>query len=251
MRKKILLSAILAVLSVTATGIVYAFGFHDTPQGFQKVVLLMAAGQYKTPTDQSMLTSFYEHTLMGWTDSQVAQQKQMSIDYFNTRFGLANTNPAFGAFDPKNNYRVYAFTGMNVPSEGWVVRDGSFSVVLTQDTVLHGTFGGSTGVSVPAGTIVTWGYYNVLATPPGVSGNYFETSCGGCSTILVHFESQYPMIPDKNNIGTGFVCHLVAPWGDGLAQGIFQFLTTTDGFTQANVRNVWTFPGLGPSITQN
>jgi hypothetical protein len=246
MRKTILIAAILVALSITATGIVYAFEF-STPQGFQRVGLLIAAGKYKTPSDQSVLVPFYQHTLMGWTDAQVEQQKQLAINYFNARFGLANTNPGFGVFDPKNNYRVYSLTGSNVPSEGWVVRDGSFTAAVTQDTVLHGTFGGPAGILVPAGTAVTWGYYNILVTRPGQTGSFFDTG----DTIIVHFESQNPIIPDKTGSGTGAACHLVAPWGDGLAQLYFTSITTPDGFTQADVRNVWTFPGLGPTLVQN
>jgi hypothetical protein len=206
MRKKILIAAIFAALSISATGIVYAFEF-STPHGFQRVGLLMAAGKYKTPSDQSILVPFYQHTLMGWTDAQVEQQKQLAIKYFNTRFGLANTNPAFGVFDPKNNYRVYSLTGYEVPSGGWVVRDGSFTAVLAQDTVLHGTFGGSAGILVPAGTAVTWGYYNILVGEEDQSGSFFDTG----NTIIVHFESQNPIIPDKTSSGTGASCHLVAP----------------------------------------
>src|SRR5260370_8115302 len=102
MRKKILVATILAALAITATGVVYAFE-SSTPQGFQRIGLLMAAGKYKTPSDQSILVPFYQHTLMGWTDAQVEQQNQMPIHSFNTLFGLANTSPPFGAFHPNNN----------------------------------------------------------------------------------------------------------------------------------------------------
>src|SRR5260370_5635033 len=243
MRKKILVATILAALVIDDTGVVYA-SEASTSQGLQRIGLLMAAGKYKTLSDQSILVPFYQHTLMGWTDAQVEQQKQMAINYFNTRFGLANTSPGFGVFDPKNNYRVYQLTGENIPSQGWVIRDGSFTAVLAQDTVLHGTFGGSAGIIVPAGTAVTWGYYNILTEK---DGSFFDTG----KTIIVHFESQNPIIPDKTTSGTGAMCHLVAPWGDGLAQLYFTSITTPDGFTQADVRNVWTFPGLGPTIVQN
>jgi hypothetical protein len=246
MQKKIMIAAIFVALSITATGVVYAFEF-STPQGFQRVGLLIAAGKYQTPSDQSVLVPFYQHTLMGWTDAQVEQQRQMAISYFNARFGLTNTNPGFSVFDPKNNYRAYLLTGYAVPNEGFVVRDGSFTAVLTQDTVLHGTFGGAAGILVPAGTAVTWGYYNILISKEEKSENFFDTG----KSIIVHFESQTPIVPDKTSSGTGAACHLVAPWGEGLAQLFFTTINTPDGYTQADVRNVWTFPGLGPTSIQN
>ncbi len=250
MEKKIIFAALFAVLSITGTGLVYAFT-SSTPKGFDVVALLIAAGQYKTPSDQQTLVPWFQHTLMGWTDEQVAQQRQMAIDYFNTRFGLSDTSPGFSVFDPLNNYRVYSFTGRNVPSQGWVNRDGSFGISVGNDgsggQVLHGTFGGTTGIWAPAGSFLVWGYYNVLVTAPGQGGRSIETG----ETIVVHFESQNPIIPDKYSSGTAFVCHLVAPWGEGLAQGVFQTHISSDGTIQANVRNVWTFPGLGPSTIQN
>ena len=48
---------------------------------------------------------------MGWTDEGVPQQRQLAS---NTRLGLANSNPTFSVFDPKNNYHIHALTGVEV-----------------------------------------------------------------------------------------------------------------------------------------
>jgi hypothetical protein len=250
MQRKIFIAIVLAALAITGTGIVYAFQI-STPQGFNRVALLMGAGQYKTPTASAQdLATWYQRQVMGWNDAQVAQQRQLAIDFFNTRFGLANTNPGGFALDPKNQYRVYALTGFNVPSEGWIVRDGGFAVAVGDDgsggQVLHGTFGGTLGIWEPKGSMIVFGYYNIAVTA-GQSGASPDTT----TTIIVHYESQDVIHPAQGNSAIAFQCHIVAPWGDGLAQGYSQTITSPDGTIQANVRNVWTFPGLGPSAVQN
>jgi hypothetical protein len=250
MQRKIFIAIVLATLAITGTGIVYAFQI-STPQGFNRVALLMAAGQYKTPTASAQdLATWYQRQVMGWNDAQITQQRQLAIDFFNTRFGLTDTNPGGFALDPKNQYRVYSLTGFNVPSEGWIVRDGGFGVAVGDDgsggQVLHGTFGGTAGIWEPKGSMIVFGYYNIVVTA-GQSGTSPDTG----TTIIVHYESQDVIHPAQGNSAIAFQCHIVAPWGDGLAQGYSQTITSPDGTIQANIRNVWTFPGLGPSAVQN
>lgn len=80
----------------------------------------MAAGKDKIPSNNSTLLSFFQLTLMGWTDEGVPQLRQLA---WNTSLGLANSNATFSVFDPKNDYyHIRALTGEEVPSEDWANR---------------------------------------------------------------------------------------------------------------------------------
>ncbi len=54
-----------------------------------------------------------------------------------------------------------------MPSEGWVVRDGGFMVMIMEDTIVHGEFGGEEGKVVPAGSMLVYGEYNIDRSPSG------------------------------------------------------------------------------------
>jgi len=68
--------------------------------------------------------------------------------------------------------------------------------------------------------------------------------------LIIHYQSAEPVIPDTINNGITFRRTTVAPWGEGIAQGI-SYAQTVDGLTLANVRNVHTFPAFGPSVVRN
>lgn len=121
------------------------------PKGFNHFLVYLAEptlapGEESTFTDPTHL-DFFQHTVMGRTSAQVAEQEQLAKQYFADRFGLefgaGSSGFTFSAFvlNPHVNYRAYIASGMTVPNTGWKVRDGGFQVVLTEDTTLHGTYG--------------------------------------------------------------------------------------------------------------
>lgn len=128
-------------------------------------------------------------------------------------------------FSPANRYTAYVVSEEWVGSEGWIVRDSSFNVSLTEDQTLHGTWGGAAGKPA-TGAAMTFGDYNIKVDRPGASERG--------ETILIHFESGSPIVGDMD--GTRhFVCDLAhAEWGAGHARGV----VLGDGA----VRNVLTFP---------
>ena len=66
-------------------------------------------------------------------------------------------------FDPRNNYRAYTISGMEVPSPGFLVRDGGWNLTIgPYSEVLHGTYGGAAGKLMPAGAAMVFGNYNIL-----------------------------------------------------------------------------------------
>jgi hypothetical protein len=128
-------------------------------------------------------------------------------------------------FHPDHGYTAYVVSEERVGEEGWTVRDASFGVSITADQVLHGTWGGTTGKAVRAGSFVVFGDYNIKADRPGR---------GRDGTIMIHFESGSPINADVD--GTmHFICDLSHPaWGPGHARGT----VVADG----GIRNVLTFP---------
>lgn len=211
------------------------------PQGFHAFLVYLAEptlapGEPASFTDATHVDEF-QHDIMGRTDAEVAQQRDMAIAYFDQRFGLDFSTATVAAdgslnipgatfqafvFNPDNNYRAYVVSGRSVANTGWQVRDGGFQVTVTQDMVLHGSYGGSTGVSVPAGAAMVFGDYNIQVEPTGSTGN-----------ILIHYQSHSPIIARADG-EISFNCDLIsAQWGTGAARGIV---------VNGAIRNVLTFP---------
>lgn len=246
-QKKYLASGVILVMLITALGIVMANTPVRTPDGFDKFVVFMAAGQYdpSVPPAEENLAMWFHKEIMGRTDLGIDQQKLDAKGYFSTQFGIdvsVEDLILFGV-DPRNEYRAYIISGMDVPSEGWVVRDGGIMHMLMTDTTLYGAYGGLSGIPVPAGSFIVYGDYNIDMTGPGKSGkhpSYVEP-------IIIHYQSAEPILPTDIHGGITFRCTVIAPWGEGIAQGT-SYPQTVDGFTLANIRNVHTYPEYGPSI---
>jgi hypothetical protein len=202
------------------------------PKGFKAFLVYLAEptlapGEHSSFTDAEHVT-FFQQTIMGRTPDEVAEQEQLAKQYFHDRFGLdfgaGSSGLTFSAFvlNPHVNYRAYIVSGMAVPDTGWEVRDGGFQVVLTEATVLHGTYGGSDGIEVPAGASMVFGDYNIDVTAPGLSD------------ILIHYQSHSPIIGRADG-EISFNCDLIRTrWGSGAARGI--------ALPNGSIRNVITFP---------
>lgn len=234
---------LMAALTASAVAGSFPFTKATNPAGYQKFLVYMANGTYD-PDDPNYTPptgEFFQKQIMGRSDAQIADQRAQALAFFKQRFGL---DPANGdveitpfMFDPRNNYRAYVVGGETVPSTGWVVRDGGFNATVTTDTVLHGTYGGAAGKTVPAGTSVVFGDYNID-----------RRNRGGHSQppLLLHYQSQQPIsVPDQDGI-QHFRCELIDPvtGQHGVAQGVIAPPRDAGGNQiQVGIRNVITFPG--------
>jgi hypothetical protein len=236
---------LLAIVFIATVGIVYANTPVRTPAGFDKTVVFMAAGLYNSsvPPAEGDLAIWYHKIVMGRTDPQIAEVKNKAKQYFKDEFGIDTDPVAFGV-DPRNEYRAYYISGMDISDGGWVVRDGGFNAVFTAPTTLHGKYGGTAGKTVPAGSMIVYGDYNIDVTGPGNSGK----NPSDVKPLIIHYQSAEPIIPDMINNGITFRCTVIAPWGEGIAQGISYPQDLGKGIVQANIRAVQTYPKFGPSI---
>ena len=249
-KKHLYTTGTILLLFVGVMGFAIANTPSRTPDGFDQVFVYMAAGQYdpSVPSEEGNFAIWFHNEIMGRNDEDLLVEKAAAESYFEDHFGPGLPDAfAFGV-DPRNEYRVYFSSGMDVPSEGWVVRDGGFMVSIPDPGMtLYGEWGGLTGKWVPGGSFLVFGDYNIDVTGPGNSGKkpaYVEP-------LIIHYQSAEPIVPDLINGVTTFRCILIAPWGQGIAQGISKPLTLDNGFRQANIRNILTFSPFGPSIVHD
>ncbi len=219
------------------------------PAGYVKYLVYMANGVYN-PNDPNFTPpsgDFFFRNIMGFNDAQIAQSKADAITFFNARFGLdvandPNVTMTSFMFDPRNNYRAYTISGMEVPDTGFVVRDGGWNVTIGPNSeVLHGAYGGAAGKTVPAGAAMVFGNYNILVERGSNTGD----GEGSDHNIILHYQSHSPIISDVSG-NFGFQCELTSPqFGNGFAQGLSgaseQLL---GGLIKADIRNVLTFPAF-------
>ncbi|KKH96895.1 hypothetical protein EO95_03875 [Methanosarcina sp. 1.H.T.1A.1] len=241
-----------------------AYSSFCTLDGFDKVVVFMAAGQYNAslPPAEGDLAVWYHKAIMGRNDTEIQAEKEAAMKYFEDEFGPGLPEPVAFGVDPRNEYRAYIISCENIPPEGWVVRDGGFIVNFPKKTKLYGNWGGSEGKNVPAGSFIVYGDYNIKTTLSDECKNYcdeYKNYCDECknycdkktSPLIIHYQSAEPIIPDTINNGITFRCTTIAPWGEGIAQGISYTQTLENGNVQANIRNVHTYPAFGPSVVHD
>jgi hypothetical protein len=237
-RKLVIVLALLAVISTTVVGFVFAQE-DEIADEFDQVLVYMAAGIYD-PDDADYEApdgDFWHREIMGRTETEIEEDRAAAIDFFIERFGIDpvdNDDVMFQSFmvDPRNEYRAYVVEGHDVPAEGWVVRDGGWSVAVTNPDglALGGEF---EGVQVPQGSMMVFGDYNI------------DTVDG--EPIIIHYQSGEPIVSQDAG-WIAFRCEIFhEDFGTGLAQGISASSVQEDGMMHANIRNVLTFPGLGNS----
>jgi len=153
---------------------------------------------------------------------------------------------------------------------------------------LTGTWGGENGTFVPGGSFLVVGDYNILMSEgnatdnvtgnatdnvtgnatdnmtgnatdnmtgnatDNVTGNATDNMTGNATaeeTMIIHYQSAEPIIPSQELDGAFFFrCTLSSDeFGEGIAQGV-SAPQMEGNVTQANIRNVLTFPAFGPSI---
>ncbi len=233
-------------LGLVATASAGALPLHHggTPDGYNKFLVYMANGTYdpKDPNYAAPDGMFFQKEIMHRTDAEIADQVAQAKAFFKERFGIDEANGdvriGLSMFDPRNNYRAYVIGGEKVPESGWIVRDGGINAMVTKDTYLHGTYGGSAGKFVKAGTAVTFGDYNILRTQ-GESGQPAEP-------LILHYQSDLPIKPADSDGVRNFRCELIDPLtGErGIAQGVIAPMRDAgNGQIQVSIRNTLTFPG--------
>lgn len=213
------------------------------PDGFDQYLTYMA--QPRTVADPTVVNydtfKQFQADVYGRDAQAVAEFRDEAIDFYYERFGLdfsgadiqpdgtqqipgATLIPSFVA--PETEYRAYTIGGLRAPSEGYVVRDSSFNVMLDPGVTLHGEYGGASGKDAEQGGLLAFGDYNILIPGPGNSGNDDE--------IQIRFTSTGPIVPNADGV-MSFVCDLEHDtWGSGQARGT----VTPDG----EIRNVLAFP---------
>jgi hypothetical protein len=200
------------------------------PEPFGKYLVYSAAGVYdpSLPPAEGDLAEWFHKEIMGRDDAEIAAERARADAYFQATFGALYTPGSLEAFgvDPRLEYRAYFISGMRVPTEGFVVRDGGFRADLSN------------------GGFVVFGNYNIKVTKL-VKGP-------DPAPIIIHYESVDPIFPTPT--GLFFQCRLSSDdfedFGGGLAQGISSPKTLPDGRVVANIRNILTFPGLGFAAQQ-
>ncbi len=236
MKRKLNVSIVLALITVLIVSIT---GFALTaPEGFDKYLVYMAAGSYDPDIEpaEGNLGMWFHKEIMGRSDEEIARIREEADVYFYEQFGPGlPTSMPFGV-DPREEYRAYVSSAEEVPSEGWVVRDGGFMVMIMEDTILHGEYGGEEGKPVPAGSMLVYGEYNIDRSPSGKD------------PLIIQYYSASPIIMHPHESGFKFDCIIVSEeFGVGRAQGLSN-PKTVDGMKQANIRTQLTFPAYGPSI---
>lgn len=191
---------------------------------------------------------FFQREIMERTAEEAEAEFRRAEQFFLERFGVdfasVEADDGIKTIDnlsldtegfmlaPERNYRVYTIAGMDVPDEGWEVRDGGWAVMVGEGgATLKGEWGGPDGTEVPAGSMFVFGDYNIDAG-------------AGNAPILIHYQSSAPIVPTETGV-QAFSCELThEEWGTGLANGvILPPEDLGDGTVKHTVRNVLTFPG--------
>lgn len=215
------------------------------PDGFVKYMVFMMNGVFDPSVPAEDTAEFYQKSVRGRTDSEIAEHRAEAAAYFLDQFGVDfrwsdsdNGVVFFGFMDARrNNYRAYTISGERVPSSGFLVDGGGwmFAVTNPDGVRLHGRYGGSEGIWVPPGTANVFGEY-VVHTAAGESEHATEP-------IVMRFQSERPIIARSDGV-VSFQCALRHPvWGEGVAEGVsVPPKVLPDGRIQVAVRNVVTFP---------
>lgn len=228
-------------------------GITPTPEQYSEYLVLIADGVFDPAAthpevagcDESLIFCDGEHfqkEVMGRTDAEIAEKEAEAKGWFAQRFGIDVDDPADAArvdffmwtADPRWNYRVYTWSGRNVPSGGYEVRDGGWAVMVTDPDGY--TLGGELdGVEVAEGDMAVFGEYNILTTNP--AGNDEQP-------VVRHYRANSFM--EFTDLGHLTIDCQIARDGfedghEGLAQGLGTVAFDEDGNVDFNSKNVITF----------
>jgi len=180
----------------------------------------------------------WQRQIMRRTDEQIEEERQAAINYFQTRYGVqieGNDSIYFTGFevDSRSDFRVYTFSGRDVPPEGWDMRIGGWGFFVFDPDGL--TLGGEfQGQHVPRGAGVLFGDYNILAD--------------ASKEIIIHYEMSQPLI--LNQFGGAVLEFDISSdeFGEGVSEGS-RSTTVPDPsnplLIQQDVKVVFSFPADG------
>ena len=248
--KKIALYTVGAILSFASVAS-YAKSSVTTPDGFDTVLLYMGTGIFDPSVSEPRpgLTDceglfcggdYFQKEVMNRTESETAEIAMEAKAFFLERCGIdvdsvvMEGRVAFDMFtlNPDFEYRLQIATGMKATSEGWVIRDGGFRLMILdpEGLDLGGEFSGHHADQFNA---MFFGNYNILATKQ--NGKPKEE-------IIVHYKSRQPAIIAADGSMT-FRCDMYnEEWGEGLGLGTLTVEPLEDGRMRGNARNVLSFP---------
>ncbi len=251
--KAILLSAVLAITSASASATYYkpAKRGATTPAGFDQTLLYMGTGLFdpNNANPRPGLTNcsglfcdgdFFQKNVMGRTDEEIYNLRQEAKDFFLQRFGIDVDDPAnadriaFEMFtvNPDFEYRVHLMSGKTTPPEGWMIRDGGFRIDIL-DPQGYELGGESEGTFAPAGFSMFFGNYNILIT--NKRGKPVDE-------LIIFYKSLFPA-GTMDNGSFIFVCEMFhEQWGEGVGFGNIRFIPQENGLMRGNGRNILTFP---------
>ncbi|ATO33781.1 hypothetical protein F6X50_00055 [Dickeya dianthicola] len=227
------------------------------PMGFKQVLVFMGTGALDIAKTepfpgvsgcQGTLCSsdyFYTH-IMGLSDSEVAQKREDAISYFNREFGIdvkalvAQKRIELKTYtgNPDGHYRLYSLAGMNLPTEGWIARDGGFyiSVLDSNGIPLAGNHRGETATPLNQ---MYYGSYNILVT-----SDFHKPR-----EIIINYESNALAAISPDRLRTTFNTRTYSNlWGEGQSYVSYEFELRGSDTVLTNGREVMTFSKY-PSTT--
>lgn len=214
-----------------------------TPEGYEQYLVFLGNGVWRSPDGSNFVDGLiegdgmnFQRKVMGRSDEEIEEQRQLAIDFFLQRFGLDVVNDTENLYftglevDPRNRMRAYTISGVHVPRRGWKVRDGGWGVFVInpEGVTLGGEF---EGMHIPVNSGMVYGEYNIRVP--------FKEN------IVIQYESDFPFIADQ--FGAGAIrCKLFSEdFGEGLAGGIVNPVFLDDNFLiQQDIRNILTFPAV-------
>ena len=210
------------------------------PEGYGQTLVFVGNGIWRSVDGGSFVDGLiegdgmnFQKNIMGRTDEEIEENRQLALEFFERRFGLDAENDTENLYfsgleiDPRNNMRVYTISGVDVPAHGWVVRDGGWIVTVTNPEGV--TLGGELeGTFAPVGTAMVYGEYNIKVP--------FKEN------IIIHYESDFPFMADQFG-SLAIRCRLFSEdFGEGITGGLANPVFLDDNFLmQQDIRNILTF----------
>ena len=137
-RLPIITAIVVALVLVGTMAVAASWHTARTPRGLGQFVLLIGTGEYDEAdlVDGDDYATWFHEDIMGRTQQEIDALAEEADDYFWSEFGRdydPDTLEAFGV-DPRAGVRAFMIGGMDVPAEGFVVREGGFMAqVLVED----------------------------------------------------------------------------------------------------------------------
>lgn len=253
-RDLVVIAVLVGVLAVGMPGSTLAAGggITPTPEPYSEYLVMIANGVFEPgPHPQVPGCGFlgifcdgayFQEQILGRSPVEIAQKEHEAKAWFDQRFGIDVDDPAnaervdFFSWmaDPRWNYRVYTWSGRNVPAEGFEVRDGGWAIMIS-DPDGYTLAGELDGVHVDAGSMAVFGNYDILTTNP---------AGGRQEPVVLHYRANSFM--EINDIGNLSIdCQMsrdgFAAGQEGAAQGLAGVTIDVDGLLHFTSKNIVTF----------